>query len=165
MLKEIPLEISYPDVTLTYHPRDSTKVAVCASCKKPLSCPIYSSIYSFVHSNSPIRKTEISISGPSLGRAVDANAFSEYRCKYKKPTNSQLLSYTNNHDHLTSQPPNHPASPPASLKHNRNNNKIKWSLEYLHHSTRATRPPQTPLTNAAFSAHTTPPKPHTPAKL
>ena len=32
-----PLQISYPDATLTYHPHDSNKVAICASCKKPLS--------------------------------------------------------------------------------------------------------------------------------
>ena len=163
MLKEIPLEMSYPDVTLTYHPRDSTKVAVCASCKKPLSCPIYSSIYSFVHSNSPIRKTEISISGPSLGRAVDANAFSEYRCKYKKPTNSQLLSYTNNHDHLTLPTTKSSSLAAGIVETQPKQQQDQMVLEYLYHSTRATRLPQTPLTNAAFSAHTTPPKPHTPA--
>jgi len=156
---------SYPDVTSTYHPRDSTKIAVCASCKKPKSLPRKkpSSIYSFVHSNSPIQKRKYL--SPvylysSLGRTVDANAFSEYRCRYKKPTNSQLLSYTNNHDHLTLPTIKSSSLAAGIVETQPKRQQDKWSLEYLYHSTRATRPPQTPLMNAAFSAHTTPPNAH-----
>ena len=79
-----PLEISYPDVTLTYHPHDAYKVAVCASCKKPSSrqpCPILAPIPSCITIVPYGKRKYLSpvYLHSSLGRTVDANAFSEYR--------------------------------------------------------------------------------------
>ena len=78
------LQISYPNVTLTYHLHNSNKVATCASCKKPLSlqpCLILAPIPPCIEIVPYGKRKYLSpvYLHSSLGRTVDANAFSEYR--------------------------------------------------------------------------------------